>query len=389
MCFTLDVRGFGRVVQANRLLAHSSRMVEHDRRGGRVLVGVFALALVADVATATCSTIVTRELPRLGGLRGTWIDEEAFVLADLKRARLLVFDVHAGFERTILGSGLGALTFQEPVDVTPWDEGLVLADSTLYVHRLLALSATAEPEERLWQVEWRGPQRSGHIEPQWRFSLLSELVSLKDRLYLLAQREGELIVQLAPAAGGSGFRQVQEWPALPDESIYWNMPGVRILAATEGAGGSVYALRFQDGAFVQELAPRSRRLDAFARPMEALPVLPQGGLQVVDQYTTVLEAGSYPAGLYASGDHLFLLTKTAEKTGPVWDLHRIDPRSDRTLGKSRLPTRATHVSLLPGRRQWLLEESSSRFEDMFRQPKRLLLLDAVAVRTGEPLAPCE
>lgn len=70
----------------------------------------------------------------------------------------------------------------------------------------------------------------------------------------------------------------------------------------------------------------------------------------------------------------------------VWDLHRIDPKLAAVVGKLRLPSNAPRVGLLPGRRYWVLQEASSGQEDPSRPPIRLLLLDATAIRAGEPLS---
>ena len=88
---------------------------------------------------------------------------------------------------------------------------------------------------------------------------------------------------------------------------------------------------------------------------------------------------------YGDRDSLYVLMRNSAGAETVWDLYRLDPQNDEIVSKVRLPTTAAHVSLLPGSTYWVLEESSSGLESPFRSPIRLLLLDASAIRAGEPL----
>ena len=114
-----------------------------------------------------------------------------------------------------------------------------------------------------------------------------------------------------------------------------------------------------------------------------MPALPRGGPEGRDAFYAALETSSYPAGLYADRDSLYVLIRDATGDAVVWDLHRIDPRRDEVVGKIRLPTNAAHVSLLPGSRYWVLEEASSGLEHPLRPPIRFLLLSSTATRAGE------
>lgn len=335
---------------------------------------------------------IESDLPRLSGIRGAWLDDDRFVLADLKRARLLVYSAVAGFERAVLGALPAPLTFEEPASIAPWRGGFILADSTLLVHRLLALDGEATPVELVKELEWAGLERTPDVPPEWRFSLLSRLVATPERLFLLARREQSVIVELVPIDGSAGFRTGAEWPALPGEEQYWGMPGSQILAATTGDFASVYALRFEDRPFIQEIggsgskAGEGRRLTAFPDLVESLPDLPRGGVEVSDLYDSVLESSGHSVFLAAQGRFLYVLTKTLEEVaGQAWHLSRIDPIADALQSTVRLPTTAVYVSLLAGPKYWVLEEASSGSVDMFRQPTRLLVLDAEAVRSGEPI----
>lgn len=289
----------------------------------------FAAALVSALLLGGCSLVgkpeppcrplEVTEFPLLGGMRGTWMDDERFVLADLHQSRLLVYSVSEG---------------------------------------------------------------------------LDEVATLGDHLYLKAGRLSDSRITLQPLYAEFGpdhrpdqppgaVRKRATWLAPASAEMYWNTPGRR-LAATGGSDPSVFALRFSESPFVQQLAPGDRRLESFPELPAALPTLPIGvGYEGLTAFYSALEAGSYPAGLYADQDSLYILMRNRSGDDTVWDLYRLDPQNDEIVSKVRLPTTAVHVSLLPGSRYWLLEESTSGLVDMFRPPIRLLLIDAAAIRAGE------
>ena len=326
------------------------------------------------------------------------MDDEQFVLADLYQSRLLVYDSSRGLVRIVNGgeSGDPALNFGSPMDIQPWGRGYVLADGYWDQDRFLELDPKLRPVRVLWEsdrVKTRDGWSGGEV------FAITELAALRDRLYVvgsrledarhseLGQSEQEFAefgVDSRPSAPPAGLREVAAWPGLAGELGWYG--SAFDLATTGGLAGSTFALRFApDGPFVQELVGKGRRLEAFPDLPVPLPELLHrlGGGWVG---WAAQEASSYPAGLYGDEDSLYVLMRDATGEAVVWDLHRIDPELDAVVGKLRLPTNAPHVSLLPGRRYWVLEEASSGLEHPLRPPIRLLLLDAASIRAGEPVS---
>ena len=360
---------------------------------GGVLLSSLLLCECSAVRTpeAVCRPLEASELPLLGGIRGTWMDDERFVLADMHQSRLLVYSTSEGLLRLVNGleSEDLELNFVSPSDIQPWEDGYLLADGFVDQDRLLELDADLRPVRVLWESDiekgkgkWRGEE----------IFAISRLVALRDRLYLQGERltpgqysereyaEFGVARQLNRPGGALG--ELAAWPGFEGERNWYG--SLHDLATTGGRSAVVFALRFSPaGPFVQELVGDGRRLEAFPDLPAPMPPLPRGGPEGRDAFYAALESSSYPAGLYGDEDGLYVLMRDATGGEPVWDLHRIDPRRDEVVGKIRLPTNAPHVSLLPGRKYWVLEESSSGVENMFRPPIRFLVLSSATIRAGE------
>ncbi len=228
----------------------------------------------------------------------------------------------------------------------------------------------------------------------WGITSIHEIAVLDDRVFLEGRKYDRAVIVELAFDGGSRHatgREVAEWAAVPGEEIYWQMMPAQTLAVTSGKAAAAFALRFGPAVHVQQLSGRSRKLEAFPDLEAPLPVFRPilwQDQQEYQEYYATLEAASYPASLYGEGESLFVLMKGMEGDEPVWDLHRVDPLADTIVSRTRLPSKATFVSLLPGPKYWVLEESTSGLVDFFRKPTRLLLLDSAAVRSGEPIS-CE
>ncbi|MXX74978.1 MAG: hypothetical protein F4210_14380 [Holophagales bacterium] len=338
-----------------------------------------------------CRPLEVAEFPLLGGIRGTWMDDERFVLADLHQSRLLVYSTSEGLVRIVNGweSDDLELNFVSPMDIQPWGDGFVLADSFRDAERLFELDAALRPVRLLWEGDARRTEEGWVGE---KIVNLGELVALDDRLYLRAERFSNLHEANRGYAEFGLHRRSdtleralgerRAWPGFAGERDSPGMPFSH-LAASGRRSASVYALRYSPAVFIQELAGEVRSLNAFPELPTPLPTLPQASQDRMAEFYAALEASSYPAGLYGDEDSLYVLMRDATGGEPGWDLHRIDPQRDEVIGRVRLPTKAAHVSLLPGRRYWVLEESSSGLDRSFRPPIRFLLLSSAALRAGE------
>ncbi len=386
---------------------------------GGLLVLLCSHAVVPDAAAECLSLSSAAELPRLGGIQGEWLGPDEFVLVDIKGARLLTYTVGGASETVWPPSGqswLGPLSVEHTLEleldaVVAAEDGLILAVYELKAGSggakafsaasLVRLDSALRPTSLLdW--DWPAPgQPEGRSSP---LTFVNELVAVGATLFAWGGHMDQLPRPTLFALGGNsgsggsgpdnrrqGLREEARWPLLEGEGQYQGSLPIRSLAAgSNERAGFAYALRMAPTPFIQILTPAEsgplQRLTSFPESASSLPDLPpRRGWDTVHAFFTAAEAASYPAGLYGQGGRLYVLAREFVDGAPFWDLHHIDPVKDRIVGRTRLPTNAAYVSLLPGEKYWVLEESSSFVVDLFRQPIRLLLLDSEAVRAGGEL----
>ncbi len=203
-----------------------------------------------------------------------------------------------------------------------------------------------------------------------------------------AGRDGAMRFRVSADGPNAPVTPIGSWRQMPTE-VHPRVPLTPSrLAATVGDNANAYALRVDETPFIQRLEGRGERLKVFPDwpgPMPDLP--PVSAMEHYSLWYQTVEESSFPAGLYAEGHLLYVLVRVATTDGPEWKLHAIDPVAESLLHVVRLPTGAAHVSLVPGSEHWALLEASSFAEHKMRKPKRLLVLDAEAIRNGEEL-PC-
>jgi hypothetical protein len=100
------------------------------------------------------------------------------------------------------------------------------------------------------------------------------------------------------------------------------------------------------------------KMSSFPEGLDQAPVLPS--FTTRDDFAPVMRAverSKMPTGLYGWGQFLYILTREPLKDGTTrWRLTRIDPRSDRIEGEVVVPSRANHLTVVPGPRAWAFIE---------------------------------
>ncbi len=111
---------------------------------------------------------------------------------------------------------------------------------------------------------------------------------------------------------------------------------------------------------------RSRKDSASLEPMGALdklninqaPILPSF-IRPEDFPAVMLavERSSMPVGLYSWSNFLYMLSrKPGLGGGTTWLLQKIDPETDRIVSSFEIPTRANHLTVVPGPIEWAFIE---------------------------------
>ncbi len=217
----------------------------------------------------------------------------------------------------------------------------------------LHLDAKLGVTQRLSVHSWR-------LEPAGRITRLKGMVELGGWAYMQAGFKG--------SESGERFGLLRMRAQAPRQleflADYPLNSGARVVAADfsllANAGGNVFFLELgSDPPHIAQLAPQRRRLKAFPPGYGPPPDAPPGA-QARDAawaHLTAMESAFMPAGLYAHGEALLLLTREPRGEGKTeWRLHRLNPRADRLEGSVQLPTQAPAILLAPGEKRWAIVE---------------------------------
>jgi hypothetical protein len=317
-------------------------------------------------------------------------------LTDVEEHRFLVYDLNRDTVRGVEPVAEGHDP-QQVLGLTAVRDGFVMAG----LHRdqsrfregssVLWLDPNLKPATTFsWPEEW-GEDTHFHDEGSGLPTMVQEVDGLQDGFVasvFFANREGIMRFSLPAEGGNAVVTPTGFWPQMPTEAH----PRVPLfpsrLATTAGESTAAYALRVDEGGpFIQRLAGAGERLKVFPGWPGPLPDLPPvSQMEHYAQWWKVVENASFPDSIYAEGPHLYILVRLAAADGPKWELHGVDPVAESLLHSIRLPTRAVHISLVPGPEHWALLEASSYSEDAIRRPKRLLLLDSEVIRNGGELS---
>jgi len=360
---------------------------------------VLLLSAASSLDAETCRHVNTSEFPAVGGRSGVWLSSSQIALMDVvEESGFLVYELSADTVRRVVPKARG-YDLLRLLDVVPFGDGFWMGSQSRsrfvegsFVLRLdRNLKPTSDVSAFSWPREW-GNDVHSHGRGSGRPIRVDELEVAPGGfvawLYFArgSKRDGAMRFTLPDGDGTA--RVTGSWRQLPGEA-HPQMPLTPSrLAVTVGENADAYALRVNEGPFIQRLSGSGERLSVFPDwpgPMPDLP--PVTEMAHYPAWWKAVEKSSFPVGLYAEGPHLYVLVRLAETTdGPEWYLHAIDPVAESLLHSIRLPTRAAHVSLVPGSEHWALIEGSSYFEDEYRKPKRLLTLEAEAIRNGEELS---
>lgn len=88
---------------------------------------------------------------------------------------------------------------------------------------------------------------------------------------------------------------------------------------------------------------------------------------------SAVEKSKMPVGLYGWNKYLYLLTREPDGRGTRWKLFKIDPHRERVVDSTVIPSRADHLTVIPGKKMWAFVEKG-RVESWDRQRADSMLL---------------
>lgn len=163
------------------------------------------------------------------------------------------------------------------------------------------------------------------------------------------------------AASGQ-FRNIELLEATEDNDYY--VFGFPYFAATENglfyvrmvSGGEASIVRVRDNATGSAaLEPLSTFPEKF-RVIPKLKTKNEGPASAAPRFAEI-EKSTIPVGLFGQGKYLYLLARHSDGAETQWSLFQIDPSStSQKPVELRLPTKAHHLSVVPGPDSWYFFE---------------------------------
>jgi hypothetical protein len=160
-------------------------------------------------------------------------------------------------------------------------------------------------------------------------------------------------------------------------------------------GDDVYFVLMDKHPAIYRVTPGStkvEKLKSFPDEYQVLPDFrspPARGPKSAPARFAELETFSMPVGLYAQNGMLYLLTRQPAGMGATaWWLFKIDPRKDAILGRTKLPTTANHLTLVPTEGSWFAIERGRVEEKQRQQIQSMVVLPSAAISSLSVPATC-
>jgi hypothetical protein len=313
-------------------------------------------------AGSDCATFQLQ--PQLSWLfYGEWVNGGTeLILPDTMAGRLLRYR-RSGSDFHPLAVSTSA-TFTRPNSIHNTERGLVVLD---LVDRLVALNSGLQPtwETRLADVHFPHGDR---VE-----AFLSFIGVDADFLGITALANGQthekwLGIARLRLGDSPRLERVRTLPSMfTNEGAFYLSHEGPYLAKTNEA---IYALIFDRNPHIERLLPEPRTLATFPAGYTS----PMLGFNTRDNTlpaSRTWEASTAPVALFGRERFLYLLTRQPRVEGGTrWMLFQIDPQRDHMVRSVELPTRASHVVVIPGSREWAVVEKGRMVAvgDRFAEP---------------------
>ncbi len=145
-------------------------------------------------------------------------------------------------------------------------------------------------------------------------------------------------------------------------------------------GGQPYMLDWWGGRGVVKIDPETGHLNplkGFPERLRRMPELPfiQSSLDYLRAYK-IVEDSTMVVELFSWEDSLFVLDKEVASGTVSWRLLELDPESGEVVDRWSIPSRAAHLTLVPGKDNWAIIEAGS-VDHYLRQPiSRIMVVDS-------------
>lgn len=318
-----------------------------------------------------CSRVKLDPQP-VWAFNGLWFRAgQLLVITDPGAGVLRLYDSAGRHAGTVARPGQGPLEFNRPSAIWPVSGGWVLKDAT----RFLWINEDLAPV-RSYDLEAIAVASGGTVRALFDIAA-SGLTAYGAGDALLPDgswRRGLIAMDLADP---TRYRMVRELPDDSRQEFDHYLMGYQLVTVL-GPRGYFLSTSKAPGILESDGSGTVRRLTSFPEGFESLPTLPlHTGMTGSEVRYRAYELARLPVGLYGKGERLYVLAREpiseADGGGTRWTLTRIDPEADRVEGSVVLPTRAAHLTVIPGPERWAVLEKG-RVERYGVQPIPTLLL---------------
>ncbi len=295
---------------------------------------------------------------------GEWVnDGTELILPETLAGRLLRYKRSGEHLRSIAVPSTSA-TFTRPNSISNTERGVVVLD---VADRLVGLQADLRPA---WEVRLSDVRFPRGERVEMFHSFIDVDADFIGFTVLVDEKTQEKWWGIARLRLGDSPRveRVHTLPSMMAEegSFYFSHAGPYLAKA----GGAIYALLFGRNPHIERLLPAPGRLVTFPAGYNS----PALGFNTWDNTVSSFrawEASTAPVALFGRGLFLYLLARRPRADRSTqWTLFQIDPQRDQMIRSIELPTRASHVVVLPGSREWAIVEKGrvAAVGDHFEQP---------------------
>ena len=332
------------------------------------------LALVVSVASSwaqpasirsrsTAESCERRQLTPGPGwtVSGAWTsDGKDLLLVDTKSKRVLRYSGDGKPQGSIPATESARLENFSPARIAVRDNSELLLE--MVSGRFVALDRSYTPNRRKNFLA-EGVRDGVQVTSTFSWNIAgTDVISLSD-LKGPGSTEWRTAFVRIPFDEPAGFSILQPLPKDTTRDIL--RLGYNFVATV---GTTAYILTFDDGARIYRNVKGSTDLvplSAFPEDFELTPILPRVTRLDFPVVMAAMEKTAMAVGLYAWKGDLWVLTRRPEGNATRWELIRINPDRDQVLGTAVIPTRANHLTVVPGSLGWAFVEKGPvrAFED--------------------------
>jgi hypothetical protein len=216
-------------------------------------------------------------------------------------------------------------------------------------HRIMTLDASFMPKE---QADFRSEAVRGPIQVDSMFMLQATTADVLTFSDYQGEEGWKSAFFRVPLTAPANFQLLGE-PTVADSSRVFYRLGNQYIASIGETG---YILQMDPEMRIvknergsSELTP----LAAFAPGSRQLSPLPGfHSLKDTVVLMNAVEHANMPVGMFGWQNYLYVVSHSHESGTSVWKISKLDPRTDRLVGWTVIPTEAAHLTVIPGAKQW-------------------------------------